>query len=201
MFLRFLNDFFSPKLGRYKNFKFNERSFVSFKVIIAGIFFGVLLACICAIYNKRVLGGFVRKVIAKGALSKEGALTLEELGYSKNPFVKYSLLHGNTLKRAVACVEREEYLEKLGENTESESDDESGKKKKKALIRADFKPDSKTAHFYIPEEKRYALEERFNKKGTNLFVFFITFIIMAVGTLFLVHYLPNILTFIDKLIG
>lgn len=192
-----LSDFFSPQLGNYKNLKFSSTSFVSFKVVLTGIFFGVILASLNMLYNRRLLGDFVRAVTAAGADSPEKAMTLSELGYSKNPFVRYSLTRGYTLRRTVRCVESEQRLRE----EEKELDASKDTRKKRVLTVMDIRPDAKTAHFYIPSDEIFTAEEKFDKKGTNWFTFILTVIIMTVLMAAVVHFLPDMLRLIDNMIS
>lgn len=174
-------EFFSPKLGQYDNFEINQTSFVAIQYVIIGIFFGIILASLSALYNKRVLGGFIRALIKRGATSPEAAMTLSELGFSKNPFVKYSLSRGYTLKRSVCRIDTEEAAE--GAAAKSDRDGLDG------------------ARFYIPEEKKYAMENKFEAKGTNWLTFALTVIISLVLVGATVLFLPEILRFADNLIN
>lgn len=63
----------------------------SFELAVWGMYFGIFLACLLALYEKRVIGGFVRTLLKKEAFSPEKAMTLQELGYGKNPFVRGAL--------------------------------------------------------------------------------------------------------------
>lgn len=173
-------EFFSPKLGQYDNFTINQTSFVAIQYVIIGIFFGIILASLSALYNRRVLGRFIREIIKRGATSPEGALTLDELGFSKNPFVKYSLSRGYTLRRSVCRID------------EDESGDEAAAAKKDGLS---------GARFYIPEEKKYAMENKFEAKGTNWLTFALTVVVSLVLVGATVLFLPEILRFADNLIN
>ena len=56
-------------------------------------------------------------------------------------------------------------------------------------------------HFYIPEEKKYQAEMRFNKKGTNWLVFVGVIIISVILFCGLMLVIPEILELIDALAG
>ena len=84
-------------------------SLVSFRNIVFAFFIGINIAAIMAIFDKRVLGDFARKLIREEALSPETAMTLSELGYYKNTAIRSSLRSGYTLRRVVRCVEEEQY--------------------------------------------------------------------------------------------
>lgn len=217
-------ELFSPELGKYDNFNFNETSFVAVKYVIIGIFFGIVLASASALFNRRVLGRFIRALIKQDATSPESAKTLSELGFDKNPFVKYSLTRGYTLRKSTSCVEREEYLRSLekpsdeeavneGAEKPSEADptasgdgSDSAKKVKKisvreALYKKEFVPDLKSAHFYIPEDKKYSMDVKFEAKGTNVPTFILTVVISLILVGAAVIFLPDILRLADNFIN
>jgi len=74
----------------------------SVELIVWSLFLGIVLASVGVMYNKQILGGFVRLLLARKALSPESALTLEEAGYGKNPFVRFSLRKKSTFRKIVA---------------------------------------------------------------------------------------------------
>ena len=95
--------FFTPNFRTYENLTFfNDPTM--FKLIIFGLYFGIIAAALFMFYTKRVLGAFVRALDQNGALSKENAKTLAELGFEKNIFVKLALVTGYTLRRVVHFV-------------------------------------------------------------------------------------------------
>lgn len=210
-------EFFSPELGAYDNFNVNEGSFVSVKYIIIGLFFGIIFAAISAFYNRRVLGKFIRALIKADATSPEKAKTLAELGFDKNGFVRTSLRNGCTLKNSTSCVEFDEFLRKMAEENEQNAQntgaadgtgaDESAetatarKIDRRVLRDRDFIPDLATAHFYIPEDKKYSTEIKFEEKGTNVLtlILAIAFAIVFVGAA--VMFFPDVLRFIDNFLN
>ena len=190
-----MTEFFAPELGAYDNFSCNEQSFVSAKYIIMGLFFGMILAAFSAFYNRRVLGSFIRALLAADATSPEKAKTLAELGFERNTFVRTSLRNGCTLKNSTSCVEFDEFLKKMAEKDEGGAEDTAeaagdaneGAKApiarridRRVLSDRDFIPDLATAHFYIPEEKKYSTEIKFEKKGTNVFTLILAIVVAVV---------------------
>ena len=106
-FLAWLDAFFNPELEGYVNFDFGGATMVNLRVIVFGIFAGVLVASVYMVYVKSVIGPFVRKLLAEECLSEESAKTLEELGYTKNFFVRMAL-RGSVLRSTVIHVPCEE---------------------------------------------------------------------------------------------
>ncbi len=123
------------------------------EMVIWCIAIGVVLAILCTYYNRTVLGGFVRTLIASGALSMDSAMTLAEAGYDKNSFVKREILKGGMFRKMVFEVEDEIMIASEGHS-----------------FSARTKPiDLVTARFYVAEENRIMAEMRYDNRGANIF--------------------------------
>ena len=85
----------------------------SLGIVIWALFFGILLACLLALYEKRVIGNYVRALLTKGAKSPEKALTLAETGFRKNAFVRSALRRKTALSSLVFTPEE---APEIGEN-------------------------------------------------------------------------------------
>jgi len=166
-----LYHFFNPKLEGYTNFDFGEGDMLNIRMIIFGIFAGVLLASLYAIYVKNVIGAFVRKLLASECLSEDKAMTLEELGFDKNIFVKQAL-RGSLLASTVVHV------------TAGEADGQ-----------------VPTERFYIKEEKKYAAEMRFNARGSGWPTFFFVLLLSVIAIFIIFAVLPHIIRFFDSTIS
>lgn len=198
-FSDFLNEWFSPEMGEYE---YIGISGTTLRNMIFGLLIGFFLACCITVFDRRVLGDFVRHVLQNECLSKDRAKTLAELGYLKNTFIRGSLKSGVTLRRVVKCVEEEEFLEaarKRRAELEAAFAAE-GKKPPKQKPEA-FKIDVSVMHFYIPEEMKYMAEVKFEKKGANwvtLLIALLLFIAIAALVIFL---LPDLLQMLDNMLG
>lgn len=111
----FKEKYFTPEFGDYTHFSIGSGSMLSLQTLLFGLFVGVNLAALLAIFNKRVLGDFVRKLLSEECSSPESAKTLRELGFIKNTAVRGSLRSGVTLRRIVRCVETDEHNRALEE--------------------------------------------------------------------------------------
>ena len=56
----FVNKYFTPQYGDYNHIELGNSSMISLPMILVAFFIGVNIAAIYAIFNKRVLGDFVR---------------------------------------------------------------------------------------------------------------------------------------------
>ena len=64
------------------------------ELVIWSIFIGVSIGVFAVFYTRRILGAFIRKLLEKNCTSPENALSIEELGFASNFFVKSSLKSG-----------------------------------------------------------------------------------------------------------
>ena len=173
----------------------------SVRNILVGMFVGVIVASLSMLHTKRVLGSFVRKLLSDEILSEEKAVRLALTGYVTNFSIRSALKRGNTLRCVVRCREEEEHKRRM---EEAEREYEEKRREDPSLPK--FAPitymvDVDADHFYIPEEKKYQAEMRFNKKGTNWLVFVGVIIISVILFCGLMLVIPEILELIDALAG
>lgn len=69
--------------------------------IIWMILAGIALASIIVLYNKQVLGKFVRKLISIDATSPESAVSAEEMNVRINGFIRLAMRNNGTLHGVV----------------------------------------------------------------------------------------------------
>lgn len=144
---------------------------VSFELVVWCVYAGIMIAGIMAVYNKRFLGEFVRKLIDEEAFSPDKALTLEELGLEKNSLLKYEIKRGVVFKSIVY-----------------EKDDDVVITDGSAAPVYHKELDFEKARFYVPFELRHRAGLKFDKKGTHymLLVFSaIFFLILALLVIYL----------------
>ena len=139
------------------------------ELVIWSIFIGIMIGVFAVFYTRRILGSLVRRIIENGCTSPETAMTLCELGCSKNFFIKSSL-KGGILKNAV-CVIKNNDSESQGINPEEDK-------------------------LYIPEEKRHSSELRFSGKDTDVFGIIIAlavFIALAFALTKIIPYITDLI--------
>ena len=191
--------FFNPNLNDYEYVSFGE-GFFSLNSIIWGLVIGFFLASCMTIFDKHVLGDFVRCVLSEEAVSKEKAKTLSELGYMRNSIIRGALRSGYSLRRVVKCVEEEEFLLEV-EAMQKEYEAATAGTRALPFKAPKFKMDPSTMHYYIPEELKYTAEFKFEKKGTNFRSLLLAGAIFLVCAAFIAFFLPDLLQFIDNIIG
>lgn len=193
----FVDKYFSVQL---ENFSISTKGVVSLPIILVGITIGLVIATFGVMYNKHFLGDFVRHVIYNECFDASSAKTLSELGYSKNPGVRSAIKSGGTLSRWIRCVEEDEFYTEMGKKRAEFEETHKGDKKAK-FIEPSFKRDLNTMHFYIPEEKKYQAEIKFDAKGASIGSFIAVIVGAIVLCAVLCHFLPDLLIMVDNFIS
>ena len=179
-------EFFNPSLEGYTNFEFGSGQMLNIRIIIFSIFGGVLLASLYTIYVKNVIGAFVRKLLAEECLAEDQAKTLEELGFSKNFFVRQAL-KGSLLASTVMHVSG---AGQGSANAEGARETDAAGGKCEAQTR-----------YYIKKEKKYVAEMRFNANGSGWPTFFFVLLVSVMCIFLIFAFLPQILRFMDNTIS
>ena len=141
-------------------------STMSFELVIWCTYIGCVIAAIMSLYYKRFLGAFIRAILDNEAFTPEDAMTLKELGFHNNSFIKYQL-RGRGVFSGLVFTDKDE-VTIVG---------------KSALPVYHNRIDFSKARFYIPYELRIKAELKFDKKGTHVMgvvVTVILFFILAV---------------------
>lgn len=196
------DELFALDLGSYDNIGFTSTTFTGVRGMIVALFVGAIIGSVASLFNKRVLGDFVRAVISEGCSSPESAKTLGELGFLKNSAVRSSLRSNGMLGRVVRCVEEDSYEAEQAELRgiiELRAAEDGGEVEPYRAL--PYKRNLNTAHFYIPAEKSDAAELRFSKKGTNLVVLVIGIIASVLLLWVVLRILPDLLQMLDNLVG
>ena len=201
LWLYFESKYFSSDLPYLDNFSMRNSEVIFCKLIIIGISIGIIVAAICNIYNKRYVGNFVRKLIKEDCMSRESAKTLSELGYGKSLGIKSVIKSGGSLSRWVRCAEEDEFLEALAVKKKEFEELHASDKKPPKFKEPQFKRDLKKMHFYLPEEKKYTAEVRFDPKGVHLLGVLIVIVVSICLCLWLCYMLTDIIKLFDNFIN
>lgn len=193
----FYNTYINPA-EYYENLGADSSTMLSVRLIIFGLFVGVSLATFASVFNKRVLGDVVRRLIAEEALSPDKALTLDELGYGSNPLIGLAVKKSTSLRRVVKCREEVAYdMETERKRREYEERRKGGEKLPKFKDTV-YRIDTHTDAFYIPEDMKYMADVKFEKKGTTWLGACLTVVVMAVVFVAVMIALPHIFELLDS---
>lgn len=152
------------------------------------VFLGICFGAFYAYYYRRILGDLLRALIAQGAEDEKTAKTLSEIGYGgglKHLFAARALKKGAALRKTVETV----YEEQLPHR---KSPDELFVRAQKAAA---------PQRYYVPEEKRFAAEVRYDGEGTTVTTLLLTVGVFFVAAIVTMSLLPWILNHIGLLFG
>ena len=153
------------------------------ELIVWALFIGFSIALVWVLFSKRYMGNFIHALLAKKADSPDKALTLKELGFGKNPFVKRALV-GKSAYSGLVFEKNEEVVIK-GDSVIP-------------VIRR--KVDFESARFYIPRVLVPRAEVRFERKGTHIMALFVGIVVFFVLSMLAIAYMPEIMAIFDKII-
>ncbi len=196
----FYEKYFSVDMPYFENFKVQSNALFSLRTVIIGITIGIIIASASSVYNKRHLGAFIRTMIEKGCLGPENAMTLEALGYDKKLGIAMTVKSGGTLSRWARCREEDEFYESIALKKAEFEEAHASEKKPPKFVEPEFKRDYKTMHFYLPEEKKYAAEIKFDPKGSRWGGVVIVAIFAIALCAFLCYILPDAVKLVDNFI-
>lgn len=198
----FWNDlYYDLGFSSYSNLGFDKGTIRSAGLIVLGIFIGIIIACVAMAYNKQVLGGFVRRVLSENCRSAEGAKTLEELGYKKNPFLRSAVQRSVSLRRVLHCVEEEEFYREQNEDREAYEKRRAEEPSLPKFREREYLVDPSRDHFYIPEDKSEMAERKFDAKGASWVSTIVWIVVIIVAFFVLLSFLPDILNALNDFAG
>lgn len=182
---RFLVFLLAPEGTDYESFTL-ESPLETYKIIILALTVGLIVASSSMTYKRCVHGKLVRALSASGAVGKNNAKTLGEIGFIPSPVVARSLKTG-TLARMIGCVERDAHEEKLRAAMSSGE---------KHIKLTEYRPRPDTDRFYLREESYISLENLFSDKNSGKLSLVITIalcIVMAALLYWLVPLMMNMI--------
>jgi len=159
---------------------------------------GIIVAIFFAVYNKMVLGAFVRKLLYEGVTTKENAKRLDETGFDKNPFVKIALSTNSSLRRVVYAVSDTDAGSGAQQGGAQQGDASPGGKKRKAK-----RVPVGELRFYVPEEEIDRAETLYSANGSNIVIALLSVIVFLILAALSFTVIPDLIdmlkNFIDSL--
>ncbi|MBQ8140521.1 MAG: hypothetical protein IJ038_02365 [Clostridia bacterium] len=193
--------YFSADSVYFENINFGSGSMITIRNILFGLFVGVIIASVAIIIDKRILGNFVRSLLGAECLSPESAKTLEELGFASKYAIRNGVRRGINLRSVVKCREEEEYDAQIAEQRKLYEERRKNEKNLPAFKEIPYAVNPDTDHFYIPEEKKYSADMRFEKKGTTWLWLAIIIAASVVVFALLLFVIPELLKLTDSFVG
>ncbi len=192
--------YFTIDIAQYENLNLDigGGGIINLSWAIIALCLGMVLAAMMAVYEKKGLGEFVRKLISEECYTPESAKTLYELGYRKNAAVR-GALRGGSLSKVVVCTQKKEYDDQVAQKrAEYEAN---STKDSPAFKSFAYKINFETDTFYIPKDDSYAADIRYDKKGSGFISVLIVAGISLLVALFIIFILPDMLQMLDNFIG
>ncbi len=182
--------FFGDTVTRYDNFSFGN-PIVTYRLLIAALALGLIIASALMIYKRRVLGKLARELNRAEVFSPDKAKTLSELGLDRDRATVASLKRG-TLRRMIPSVDKDQHREKVQKMIE----DSKGKRVKLPELR----PCPESDRYYLPTDecKRAALVSVFENKGNDLIGFILTVIFCVAAGAALFAAVPWFIELLDS---
>ncbi|MBP3370091.1 MAG: hypothetical protein J6L85_04995 [Clostridia bacterium] len=197
----YLHEVYSGVDGYYENISLGNNSILSIRLVVLGLFLGVIIACIAMAYNKQILGGFVRKLLTEECRGADSAKNLFELGYIKNPFIRSAVQKSVSMRRVVRCVEEDEFYERLNAEREEYEKKRAEEPSLPKFREIEYRVNASEDHFYIPENMSDMAERKFYAKGSSWLTTIIAIVVLCIAFFVLLLVLPNILHMVDQFIG
>ncbi len=194
----FVDKFFPSTAPVYENLGMDGTGMPLRDILIA-VLVGVILACLSVTAYKKVVCVFVQKVIASGAVGRENARTLDEIGY-RNPAILRSLNNSARLRRVVRSLEETEHYEKM---TKLREKYEAAREKEGSA--QPFKTEeyriTRTDRFYIEDDMLAHAETRYETKDASWRTFILVLIGCVISYFVLISLVPTVLEALNSLLS
>lgn len=200
LWVYFTEKYFTIDMSQYRNLgiEIGGGGIINLSWAIVALCLGMVLAAVLAVYEKKGLGEFVRKLIYEECYTPETAKTLGELGFRKNAAVRGALRSGS-LSKIVVCTQKKAYDEEMA--AKKAAYEETATKDSPAFKSYAYKINYETDTFYIPKEDSYAADVRYDKKGSGLISVLIVAGLSLVVAAFIIFMLPEMLQMLDNFVG
>lgn len=107
IYLYLEENYFSASLnGQYENLEYVETA-TTLLMLVGALSIGIFVASCIIVFQKKVLGRFIRRLLAAGAKDKESARSLADLGLDKSGFIKHELSHATVSRKLVSVVDKD----------------------------------------------------------------------------------------------
>lgn len=196
----FTEKYFTLDISQYDNLDLTigNNGVINLSWAIAALCFGIVLASILGVYEKRGLGEFVRKLIWEECYTPESAKTLAELGFRKNAAVRGALRAGS-LSKVVVCTQKQAHDEQIARKKAEY--EQYATKDSPPFKSVRYKINYETDTFYIPKEASYAADVRYDKKGSGIGTVLVAIVIALLLAIFVIFILPDMLRLLDNFVG
>lgn len=141
--------------------------------IVWPLFIGIVIAILAVLYNRKLLGQFVRKLRKDGIDSAENAITLADAGFAKNYPVRMALHKRGSLRRTVSICDE-------GEDKPADLD---------------------RARFYVSPEKADRADELYVKDRSSLLIILLAIALFLGAVLFVLFVAPELVQMLSNFVN
>ncbi len=177
--------------GEYTYLEFHS-DIIPLKMVIWGIYAGILIGIAVSYFRKKYFGTLVRKLLKSEAFSEESALTLEEAGLKAGVFYKNALKERGALRRYISFSDTSPVsIKEISKN----------RIRLRKFFGLDENPliyDFSKIKLYIPEELKYKADVAFEKKNEGIGSFILLTIILTAFAVGISYLIPELLTMLDN---
>ncbi|MBR4962071.1 MAG: hypothetical protein IKY52_14335 [Clostridia bacterium] len=159
------------KLYYYQNFTIPS-GFDSLDVMVWGMYIGIMLGVIFSTVDKVFCRKMINGLLAGGAVTPETALPLNKMDIGGKWYLRWALREGKPLRKMLAMAEGTDSRTKAGD-----------------------------VLFYLPEEKKFAAENRYDPGHRPFMSLFLIGILLLAAVFFVLFMVPELLTMLDNLVG
>ena len=147
----FEENYFSSSLNAdYENLNFTG-TVTTLLMIVGGICLGVLLASFIVVFERRVVGRFIRSLLAKGAKDAASALSLADLGLEKNGFIKRELSRVSVSRKLVSIVREDGSVSSYADEAAAFFDEAKGTESEPTVAEGELLPEEDREEADIPK--------------------------------------------------
>ncbi len=173
------------KVYNYQNFNFSSVPEDTLKIIVLGIFIGIIAGTVWTVAYKTITHSFIRAFVKNELYTPEKAKSINDLDFIGKWYIKNELKHSyKTMRRYVLCSNEDEVTEKTG------------KQKDPAFKKIQVE----NGLFYLPEEKRIEAELRFSEIRHPIGSIVITSALAGAAAYFAMFAAPELLQMLDNFI-
>jgi ABC-type amino acid transport system permease subunit len=166
---------------------------MTLEIIVWSMFLGIIIGAIVTLYNKSILGAFVRKLLETGSTTPENAKTLEETGFANNIFVKFSLQIRSTYRKIIRAAAIDNRIPDLASSGVAQAGVKKRRKRSDSYKLSELK-------FYIPEEMIMRADSFYSNKGTSILIVIMTAALFLTVAILSILIIPNLVQMLKNFV-
>ena len=161
---------------------------IKLEFIVWPIFLGICIGAFITVFVRVKLGEVVRAIIAKGAVSPDTALTLEELGMANKFFIRSALRGRSALRRVVEATD--------GSTVANENGEIVGLR----VLGINEAPNLDECRFFIADANRDRAESIYDNTNSTLLSAGITVLVSFVVAAISMVIIPNLMQMLENML-